>query len=154
MANDARRDPHAGKRSLWIVIVVIALLLLATLAYRIRVSTPPLPRDADTGAFPETGGPRVPPGVTEVGVEELRGKGLKEPVQDLLADLTRNTSLIPYDGVLGGTMRFVPSESVVLTNRWVFATFEDGHVSGHMLLEYSVSDQGEIGWRVIEAYLR
>lgn len=69
----------------------------------------------------------------------------------VLADLVRHPELIPYPGVAGGTMRFWPGQSRVLSPRWVYAYFEDGHVSGHALLEFTRRADGTIAWRRLAA---
>jgi len=48
-------------------------------------------------------------------------------------------------------MRFFKDEIYVLTSKWVLAYFEDGHIAGKILLEYSVGDNGAISWQVIQA---
>ena len=82
-------------------------------------------------------------------IEILKEKGLSNPVQDIVSNLTKHQELIPYKGVLGGTMGFYDKEIWVLNNKWVFAYFEDGHYGGHMLLEYNVTDNGKINWKRI-----
>jgi len=87
-------------------------------------------------------------------VEELRGKGLKDPINDLIADLRKHRDLIPYKAVLGGTMNFYFEDLIhVLSSKNVLAYFEDGHIGGHMLLEYHVLDGGKISWKVIDSLL-
>lgn len=90
----------------------------------------------------------------QVDIERLKEKGLADPVNDLLTDLKNHRKLIEQKGVLGGTMKFYESESHVLNNKWVFAYFEDGHVSGNMLLKYEVADDGKITWTKIAETLR
>jgi hypothetical protein len=94
---------------------------------------------------------RSKPGLTSLDVERLREKGLEDPVADIEASLQEEKDLIPYEGVMGGTMDFY--EIHVLTSRWVLAYFEDGHVGGYMLLEYDVSQSGDISWKFIRAHL-
>jgi len=53
--------------------------------------------------------------------------------------------LIPYEGVLGGTMRF--NDVVLLQPSFVFAEFEDGHIGGAMLMEYQVLDHSCVSWK-------
>ena len=66
----------------------------------------------------------------------------------------QHRELIPYEGVMGGTMGFYSQKDIhILSSRWVLAAFEDGHIGGHMLLEYRVDPGGKIHWRVIVAYL-
>ena len=84
----------------------------------------------------------------------LQKNGLSDPEEELIANLMQHTELIPYDGVMGGTMGFYSKKDIhILSIRWVLAAFEDGHIGGHMLLEYRVDSGGKINWRVIEAYL-
>jgi hypothetical protein len=87
-------------------------------------------------------------------IGQLKEQGLSKLEEDLAADLMRHKELIRYKGVMGGTMGFYSKKDIhILTSRWVMASFEDGHIGGHMLLEYAVSPAGEIQWKVISAYL-
>lgn len=87
-------------------------------------------------------------------IEELKKKGLKDPIKDLKTDLMKHPELIPYPGVLGGTMGFYFEDKIwILTKKWVLAWFDDGHIGGYILLEYKVSDDGEVSWKVIDSYL-
>ena len=86
--------------------------------------------------------------------ERLQEQGLADPEADLASDLMQHNELIPYEGVMGGTMGFYSKEDIyVLSPRWVLAAFEDGHIGGRMLLEYTVSPGSDIHWRVLSAYL-
>jgi len=38
----------------------------------------------------------------------------------------------------------------ILTNKWVLAYFEDGHICGYVILEYDVNKEGNISWKVID----
>jgi cell division protein FtsL len=94
------------------------------------------------------------PGLLSWEIEELKKKGLKDPVADLVADLQDQPELIPHEGVLGGTMAFgFPEKIHVLTEHYVLAYFEDGHIGGWMVLEYSVARGGRISWRVVDSHL-
>lgn len=87
-------------------------------------------------------------------VNQLKKQGISNPEQDLAADLMEHRELIPYEGVMGGTMGFYSKQDIhILTSRWILASFEDGHIGGHMLLEYRVDSGGKIHWRVMVAYL-
>lgn len=60
---------------------------------------------------------------------ELQRKGFNGQLKDIVEDLKMHTELIPYKGILGGTMGFYGDNDIhVLTNRWVFAYFQDGHI--------------------------
>jgi hypothetical protein len=92
--------------------------------------------------------------LTSWDIAQLKRKGISNPEEDLAADLMQHRELIPYKGVMGGTMGFYSKKEIhVLNTRWVLASFEDGHIGGNMLLEYAVSPGGEIQWKVISAYL-
>ena len=56
--------------------------------------------------------------------------------------------LIPIRAVLGGTMMFSPDENIVLLpSPYVFAEFDDGHIGGTMLLEYTILPGPKIVWK-------
>jgi hypothetical protein len=73
---------------------------------------------------------------------------LADPVSAIRESLAAHPELIPYPGIEGGTMGFyAPDAIVVLPPRYVFASFEDGHVGGSMLLSFRVPGPGPILWR-------
>ena len=77
-----------------------------------------------------------------------------ESNENIVIDIMRHNELIPHKGVVGGKMGFYDAKEIyILSNKWVFASFDDGHLSGKMLLEYNVSDKGTISWKVISSYL-
>ena len=82
-------------------------------------------------------------------IKQLKKKGLKDPVKNIIDDLKKRKELIPYKG-----MRFYPESYIhIFTPRWVYAALDDGHICGQMLLRYKVSRKGEISWEVIDSYL-
>ena len=96
----------------------------------------------------------IAPGLGAEDILALRKQGLKNPVEDIKADLLSRPDLIPQKGVAGGTMGFHSAENIyVLSPRWVLASFEDGHITGKMLLEYSVQGPAKISWKVLSSYL-
>jgi hypothetical protein len=91
--------------------------------------------------------------ITDFEIDQLKKLGLENPIQDLKNDLIERSELIQYDGVLGGTMRILTHDSIALLHGgWVYAVFEDGHISGGMLLEYSVQN-GVINWKILQTKL-
>ena len=87
-------------------------------------------------------------------IDGLEKQGLADPVPTLVKDLQAHPELIPYEGVLGGTMRFGSPEHIhVLNDRWVYAYFEDGHILGWGLFRYTVVDSDSVAWEVLEAFL-
>jgi len=95
----------------------------------------------------------VQPSLSEFELHRLQRKGLRDPVFELLQDLTSRTDLVPAKAFFSGTMHILPGESYVLTDRWVLAGFEDGHVRGNLWLEYDVGQDGRISWRVLGWYM-
>jgi hypothetical protein len=91
-------------------------------------------------------------GLTNAQIQAMQRRGIARPEPQLRRDLTEQPDLIPHEPVLGGNMYFVPEGIHILNDRWVLATFEDGHIRGQMLLEYEVV-HGNVVWQVIESYL-
>ena len=85
-------------------------------------------------------------------VSALAKHGYSKP-KLLLETLSDYNHLIPVDGVLGGTMRWWPESSVLLTDKYAFANFEDGHILGYALLEYTFDDDNNVTWRILSYYM-
>ncbi|MFZ2145686.1 MAG: hypothetical protein WAV28_00585 [Sedimentisphaerales bacterium] len=87
-------------------------------------------------------------------IEQMKRKGLKYPVKDIISDLRQHRELIPYKGSMGGTMNFYSESQIwILTKKWVLAYFEDGHNGGYLLLEYEVTKDGKIKWKTVASYI-
>jgi hypothetical protein len=87
-------------------------------------------------------------------IKTLKARGLSDPVSQLPVDLMAHPELIPFKGVVGGTMGFYTPEVItILSPSWVFARFDDGHVMGSCLLEYEISPDTTIHWRLIKAQM-
>lgn len=86
-----------------------------------------------------------------IAIEHER-KGLNGGENQVIDDLLKNNELIPFKGELGGKMSFFKEKIFVISDKWVLAYFEDGHINGNMLLSYSVKN-GNISWNVIDSYL-
>ncbi len=82
-------------------------------------------------------------------IEKLNEKGVSQP-KSIVSDLLMRSDLIPFEGVLGGTMYM--SRAWLLTDRYALAEFEDGHVLGNMILIYDI-ENGDIIWTVLDAQL-
>lgn len=86
-------------------------------------------------------------------INSLRRKGFNGGMQEIIDDLIKHKELIPFEGVLGGTMGFYRKEDVyVISDKWVLAYFNDGHIGGNMILNYSVKS-GNISWNLIDSCL-
>ena len=88
-------------------------------------------------------------------IAELQHEGLAEPTRQLRDSLVAHPGLIPFKPTFGGRWQFMQGEvgpGIVLLERpYVFAYFEDGHNSGHMLLTYQVLPGPHVRWRVMWA---
>ena len=82
---------------------------------------------------------------------DLKHRGIADPEKNIIESLSGNLKLIPYPGVLGGTMHF--GKISLLGNRWVIADFDDGHIIGRMLLKYTIQIDSSIKWKVIDKYV-
>ena len=92
----------------------------------------------------------VPSPIHKIYIDRLRERGLQKPVEDLIADLGRHPEVIPYPGISGGRMRFTDLDRVrVLSDSWVYAPFDDGHVDGEAIFGYRVAPDGKISWRIV-----
>jgi hypothetical protein len=87
-------------------------------------------------------------------IRSLQKMGLSDPLRQIPADLMAHSELIPVKGVHGGTMGFYSTEGItILSPSWVFARFEDGHMMGTCLLEYAISPDTTIHWKLIKAQM-
>ncbi|NDI35699.1 hypothetical protein [Chengkuizengella sediminis] len=83
-------------------------------------------------------------------IQELSWVGIDDS-EDIITDLYEHPELIPFDGVLGGTMFFY--KATVINYKWVYAHFEDGHIHGVGLYEFEVDHNNQITWKLIDAFL-
>ncbi len=75
----------------------------------------------------------------------LKGRGIESP-EVLLEDLRSRPEVIPLKAVLGGTMYF--TRTAILDERWVYGAYEDGHVAGAALFQWSLRE-GRPVWTVV-----
>jgi hypothetical protein len=143
---------YVKERTFWFISCII-LLLICTVFIALYINTQnELDKLKDSETY-TTYIPTMSNGLYAHEIKWLVRQGLQNPVEDLAENLTENPGLIPFEGTLGGTFGFYDPDSIyVLTPRWVFARFEDGHIAGAMLLEYSVSND-TIHWKVVDAYI-
>lgn len=80
-------------------------------------------------------------------IQRLKYNGIND-YNIISDDLLLRPELIPYEGVLGGTMQF--SKVFVLNDKWVYASFEDGHIQGFGLYGYTIDNDKNISWKVID----
>lgn len=84
-------------------------------------------------------------------IAKLRMHGLRKAPQQIIDSLKERTELIPYKAELGGSMRFWNIQ--LIKTQWVIAEFTDGHVTGTLLLNYKLNDDGSMEWKLLDSYL-
>jgi hypothetical protein len=85
-------------------------------------------------------------------IEQLRRRGLHDPIPQLVEDLQKHAEVLPDSGVLGGRLGFYDPEGIhVLDSRWVYARFDDGHIGGSGVFEFAIQPDGSLVWKVVSA---
>lgn len=79
---------------------------------------------------------------------KLLKEGIENQEEYIKEALRNRPELIPLEPVLGGTMRFVKID--VLSEKWVIAQYEDGHVMGKALYAYELQKDGTIKFKLID----
>lgn len=79
-------------------------------------------------------------------IHKLETQGILD-YKTIEMDLAKKPELIGFDGVLGGTMFFWSIH--LLNDQWVYAEFEDGHIGGTGIYEYTIEENGMITWKNI-----
>lgn len=74
-------------------------------------------------------------------------KGIEDPQGFIISILKSHPEEIPLKPVLGGTMEF--RHVKVLSEDWVFAQYDDGHVQGQTIYSYSLKPNGELGFKMV-----
>ena len=82
----------------------------------------------------------------EIDLTHLKEQGLDDPPRQLRESLAARADLIPFPGELGGTMRIDAADIVLLNPPYAFTSFEDGHVGGSLLAQYTIKPGGQIEW--------
>ena len=125
-----------GGRTTWAMVVVIGLVNVSC------GRQPPPHRETP----PPAAVPRQL--ISDDEIDVLQASGLTDPLRQVVASLRAHPEVIPQPGVLGGRMWF-PSDSDiwVLNARTVFARFEDGHITGSGVFEFTVNPDSSITWR-------
>ncbi len=95
------------------------------------------------------------PGLSMEEIDEFKRKGLDNPYDDIITDLGLHKELIPLKGEYSARPSVYENVSMYLLNsKWAYASLLGGSTLSQTLLEYHVSDNGEIIWKVIDTYVR
>lgn len=67
---------------------------------------------------------------------------IPNPEEYIVSRLKEQKGLIPLDPVVGGNMDF--RQVQVLTEDWVLAIYDDGHIQGKSIFKYELQENGDI----------
>lgn len=76
---------------------------------------------------------------------------LEDPENHIIKALKQQEDLIPLKPVLGGTMEF--RQIRIISEDWVLAVYDDGHVQGKSIYEYELQDDGEVEFTAVATKL-
>ena len=137
------------RRIVWIASLVLALAAALFFAGRWQIAERRAARIEHLSAPPAYQGVML----SDLEIAQLKKLGLPEPISALKSDLARQGKLLPYPGVLGGTMAFYDKEGMIfLPGFYVYAPAEDGHYMVHAVLRYAVQPGGKIQWKLVDAH--
>lgn len=69
-------------------------------------------------------------------------KGISNPEEFIEDELRKHPEMIPLKPVLGGTMEYRQIE--VLSEDWVLAVYDDGHIQGKSIFRYELGPDQEV----------
>lgn len=72
---------------------------------------------------------------------------IKNPKEYIITQLQKNKEKIPLKAVLGGTMDF--REMQILSDKWIFAVYDDGHIQGKAIYEYKLKPNDSLNFSLI-----
>ena len=76
--------------------------------------------------------------------------GIPDPEAYIDSSLRSQPQQIPLKAVLGGTMQFYKIQ--LINDRWVYAEYEDGHISGSAIFQYSFNQDGSPQFKPVLQY--
>ncbi|WP_424494064.1 hypothetical protein [Salinimicrobium sp. GXAS 041] len=75
---------------------------------------------------------------------------IENPEEFIVSELRNRPEVIPLDPVLGGTMKF--RRVMLLSNEWIYAEYDDGHVQGMALYSYSLNQEGDLDFELVTSH--
>ena len=76
---------------------------------------------------------------------------IENPEEFIITALRQKKEKIPIDAVLGGNMEFRQIE--VLTEDWILAVYDDGHIQGKSIFRFELQPNGEVKFSEIVSKL-
>jgi hypothetical protein len=157
-------DKKLEKRIIFIVAIVAAIAIPSLIKFREVRQAPPqqsptMPKetsdqnqlDSSEKEYSDEMSDIREHTIQETDRQFLIEQGLRNPINDLVADLMKHNELILCEGSVGGTPGFYsPNRIAVLSKDHVIADYEDGHDEGTIELTFIVS-RGTISWKVVHS---
>lgn len=81
-------------------------------------------------------------------LKQIEKAGIDQP-QLLTQSLMAHPEVIGVSAVLGGIMGF--TKVAVINEKWVYGAFEDGHIMGYGIYEWTLGADGTITWKEISS---
>ncbi|GHA33106.1 hypothetical protein GCM10007103_13210 [Salinimicrobium marinum] len=75
---------------------------------------------------------------------------MENPEEFISGSLREYPEMIPLDAVLGGTMEF--RHIKVLTDSWVLAHYDDGHIAGESIYSYELQEDGTLDFELVASH--
>lgn len=72
---------------------------------------------------------------------------MANPREFITSALKKHPEMIPLKAVAGGTMDF--REVQVISEDWVLATYDDGHIQGRAIYEYTLQNDGSMDFELV-----
>lgn len=72
---------------------------------------------------------------------------MENPEEHIISALREQPELIPLNPVLGGTMEF--RSITLLSDKWVMAYYDDGHVEGKSIYEFALRPEGAVEFNIV-----
>lgn len=74
-------------------------------------------------------------------------EGIENPEQFIKNQLRNQPEKIPLSPVLGGNMEFRKID--IISEKWLLAIYDDGHVQGKALMEYQLQPNGSVKYTLV-----
>ncbi len=84
---------------------------------------------------------------SETDSKNLIDRGIEDPAAFIKSALREKLDLIPIKAVLGGTMHY--NNIQLLGDQWLIADFEDGHVYGKAIFQYTIGKNDKLEFKII-----
>jgi hypothetical protein len=77
----------------------------------------------------------------------LKEQGIEDPEDFIQHSLRERLDLIPIEAILGGSMIY--GKIQVISDKWILAEFEDGHIYGRAIYSYQLNKENELDFELL-----